>query len=147
MVELDQIWFVFQHSLPCSPHTSSIGIAALGFQWYRSSHPDPQKSPKLQIWPHCRTDAAFKPCVFSCWGTEIFRISDGAKSGEYGGWSTSSKLQSHTAAIATTDLCAGALSWWKQDSLCQFFKMSLVLLFKVPSYLSSVGLSGGKQCS
>ena len=30
--------------------------------------------------------------------------SDGAKSGEYGGWSTSSKPQSCNAAIATTDL-------------------------------------------
>ena len=26
-------------SLPCGPHTSFIGVAALGFQWYRSSHP------------------------------------------------------------------------------------------------------------
>ena len=38
--------------VPCGPHTSSIGVAALGFRWYKSSHPDPQKSPHLQIWPH-----------------------------------------------------------------------------------------------
>ena len=36
--------------------------------------------------------------------------SDGAKSGECEEWSTSSKPPSSTAAIATTDLCAGALS-------------------------------------
>ena len=33
-------------------------------------------------------------------------LSDGAKSGEYGGWSTSEKQQSCTSTIATTDLCA-----------------------------------------
>ena len=38
----------------------------------------------------------------------------------HGGWSTSSQPQSCTAAIATTDLCAGALSWWDQYSLHQF---------------------------
>ena len=32
----------FQHSLPCGPHTSSIGVAALGYPWYRIS---PRKSP------------------------------------------------------------------------------------------------------
>ena len=40
----------FQNSLSCGPHTSSIGVAVLGFLWYRSSHPDPWKSPQLQIW-------------------------------------------------------------------------------------------------
>ena len=27
MVEFDQMWFIFQHGLPCGPHTSSIGVA------------------------------------------------------------------------------------------------------------------------
>ena len=45
VVEFDQMWFIFQYSLPCGPHTSSISVAVLGFPWYRSSHPDPQKSP------------------------------------------------------------------------------------------------------
>ena len=40
------------------------GVAALGFPWYRSSHPDPQKSPQLQIWPHHRCDTASQPSVF-----------------------------------------------------------------------------------
>ena len=31
MVELDQMWFIIQQSLPCGPHTSSIGVAALRF--------------------------------------------------------------------------------------------------------------------
>ena len=56
---------------------------------------------------------------------------------------TSSKPQSCTAAIATTDLCAGALSWWNRTPFVSFpgcFEMSLVLLFKVLNYLSSVGL-------
>ena len=46
------MWLSFQHSLLCGPHTSSIGVAALGFPWYRSSHRNPRKSPQLQIWPH-----------------------------------------------------------------------------------------------
>ena len=53
-----------QHSLPCSPHTSSIGVAALGFLWYGSSHPDPRKSPELQIRPHHQSDHASQPSVF-----------------------------------------------------------------------------------
>ena len=35
----------------------------------------------------------------------------------------------------------------KQDSLPSRFEMSLVLLFKVLTFLSSVGLSLKKQCS
>ena len=27
-------------------------LQRLDFLWYRSSHPDPRKSPQLQIWPH-----------------------------------------------------------------------------------------------
>ena len=46
MVEFDQMWFIFQHSLPCGPYTSSIHIAVLGFPWYRSSHPDSWSSKK-----------------------------------------------------------------------------------------------------
>ena len=68
-----QIWpnmVYFQHCLPCGPLTSSIRVAALGFLWYRSSHPDPQKSPKLQIWPNHQSNTASKPSVFLCWETE-----------------------------------------------------------------------------
>ena len=44
----------FQHSLLCGPHTSSIHVGALGFPWYKSSHPVPRKSPQIQIWPHVK---------------------------------------------------------------------------------------------
>ena len=40
---------------------------------------------------------------------------DGAKSGEYGRWPTSSKPQSRTSAIATTELYAGALSFQSHE--------------------------------
>ena len=81
MVESELFFsFFLKHSLPCGPHTSSSGVAALGFLWYKSSRPDPQKSPELQI---CNdlyhwSDTASQPSVFSCWGTE--NKSDGAKS-------------------------------------------------------------------
>ena len=43
MVKFDQM-FIFEVSLPCGPHTPSVGVAALGFLWYGSSNPDPLKS-------------------------------------------------------------------------------------------------------
>ena len=115
---LTKMWFIFQHSLPCGPHTSFIGVAALGFMWYRSSHPDPRKTPQLQIWPHHRSDTASKPSWFFYVGEH--KIVRWCQSGEYGGWSTSSKPQSRTSAIATTDLCAGSIVLVKQDSLRKF---------------------------
>ena len=48
----------------------------LRFLWYRSSHPDPRKSPKLLIWPHHLSDTASQPSVcllFSCWEQKIVR--------------------------------------------------------------------------
>ena len=52
-----KLWFIFQHSLPCGPHTSSIGVAVLGFPWYRSSHPDPRKN------LNCRYDLIIGPIL------------------------------------------------------------------------------------
>ena len=51
---------------------------------------------------------------FSCRGTESSQMVPNQEKmeGGQGRWLTSSKPQSCTAAIATTDLCAGALSWW-----------------------------------
>ena len=68
----------FQHSLPChacGPHTSYIGVVALGLPWYRISHPDPWKSPQLQqIWPHQRSrETASQPSDFSRWGQKKVR--------------------------------------------------------------------------
>ena len=70
MVEFDQMWFIFQHSLPCGPHTSYIHIAALGFPWYRSSHPDPQKK-NLKWRSNLIIDPIQLPSrvVFSWWET------------------------------------------------------------------------------
>ena len=110
-----------------------------------------RKSRQLQIflWPHHQSDTASH--VFSCWGTENSQMVPNIN-GEYGGWSTSSKPQSCIAAIATTDLRAGALPWWN-NSLHQFSRpfwnvsCTGVPLFKVLNYLSSVGSFGRKQCS
>ena len=148
MVEFDQMWFIFQHSHPCGPRTYSIGVAALGFPGYRSTHPDPRKSSQLQMWPQHQSDTASQPSVFFRLGNR--KWSDGAKSGEYGGWPTSSKPQSRTAAIATIYLFAGALSWWNRTPLISspgHSEMSLVLLFQALNYFSSVGWSGRKQCN
>ena len=44
------MWFIFQYSLPLRPRISSIGIAALGFPWYRSSHPQIHGDDHLGHW-------------------------------------------------------------------------------------------------
>ena len=148
MVEFDQMLFIFQHSLPCGPHTSSIGFAMLGFPWYiiEAIILILKKCPQLQIWPHHWSDTTSQSSVFLCWGTENSQMVPNQENINQ----LSAKLQSCTAAIATTDLCAGALSWWNIALFFSFpghFEMSLILLFKVLNYLSSVGLSGRKQCS
>ena len=110
--------------------SASTDVAALGYLWCRNSHPDPQNKVL-----NCRYDLIIGPILLL---SQVFlyigeqKIA-GVKSGEYGGWSTSSKPQSRTAAIATTDLCAGALSWWNRTPFVSFpghFEMSLLLLFK-----------------
>ena len=104
------------NSLPCGPHTSSISVAVLGFLWYRSSHPDPQNSPQLQIWPHHRSDTASQPSVlFFMLGNR--KQSDGAKSGECGGWWTNSK----PCTVMHSSHCNHrALSWWNRTPFISF---------------------------
>ena len=71
---LTKTLFIFQHSLPCGSHTSSIGIAVLWFLWYRSSYPNLRKSPQLQIWPHHRSDSTVsQPRVFHIGEQKIVR--------------------------------------------------------------------------
>ena len=76
---------------------------------------------------------------------------DGAKSGVYGRWSTSSKPQSCTAATACNHTCVQEHCPGETGLPSAVFqavhKLSPVLLFKVLNYLSSVSLSGRKQYS
>ena len=126
MVKFDQCGLLCHYSLPCCPHTSSIGVAALGFPWYRSSHP-------LEKVLNCRYDLIIGPILlprqvfFSCWGLENSQMVPNQENTDR--WSTSSTPQSRTRAIATTDLCAGALSWWNRMSASSVypgrFEMSL----------------------
>ena len=116
MVKFDQMW-LFQHSFPLrSTHffhrcCQAWVLQRLGPIWYRSSHPDPRKSPQLLIWPRHRSATASQPRVFFIWGIENSQM---VQNQEKWGWSTNSKPQSRTATIATTDLCAGALSRWNR---------------------------------
>ena len=151
MVEFDQLWLIFfllQFSLPYCPHSYSIGIAAPGFPWYSRSHPDPRRTLQGQIWPHHQSNTASQAIVFVLW----FHVGgDGEHSqmlpnqDNYGGWSTSLKLQSRTAVTATEYLCTLLSGWSLPSSVFQTdHAMSPVLLFKVLNHLSSVGLSGRK---
>ena len=83
MVEFDQMWFIFQHSHPCGPLAYSIGVAALGFPWYRSSHPDPLKKFSTADVTSASVRYCFPAKCFFMLGNR--KLSDGAKSGEDGG--------------------------------------------------------------
>ena len=117
------MWFILPHTwhciLPCGPHTSSIGVTAFQILWYRSSHPDPRKSPQLQIWPHHLGPIPLpsQVCVFLVGEQKIVGWCQIRKIWR---WSTSLKPQSCTTAIATTDLCARALSWWNRTPFISF---------------------------
>ena len=72
MVEFHQMWFIFQHLVSPGPHTSSIGVAALGFLCYRSSHPRSTKKSSTadmtssSVWYWLLPSKMF----FLCWRTE-----------------------------------------------------------------------------
>ena len=127
MVEFDQMWFIFQHSLPCCPQNSSIGVTALGFLWNRSSHPDPRKSPQLQIWPrahHCSVSVRYcfpAKCFFHVGEQKIVR------------WCQIRRILrmiihfkatvTHSSQCNHRLLCSSTVLV-KQDSLCQFSRPS-----------------------
>ena len=140
-------FFVFQHRLPCGPHTSSIGVAELGFPWYRSSHPQAasRKSPQLQIWPHHRSDTVSQLSVvaFSCWGTENSKMVPNQKNVE---GDQPVQSQSHAQQPLQPQNCVQSIVLVKQDFLSLFtrspFRSQNIFL----NYLFNVGLSKRKQC-
>ena len=144
MVKLDKKWLIFQHILSCSPHTSSFGVAALGFLCVEAF------ILILGKVLSCRFDLITgqkmlpSQVVFSHVGEQKIGSS---KSGEYGGWSTSSipqqPLQPQTCV---QEHCPGETEH-PSSVFWAVHKMSLVLLSKVLNYLSRVGFSGRKQCS
>ena len=123
MVEFDQMWFtcIFQHtcSLPCSPHTSSIGVAELGFPQYRSSHPDPQKSPQLKIWPHYSSNTASQQSVvfFQVGEQKIVRWCQTRRI-----WKVINQFKAKVTHSSHCNhrLVCRSIVLVKQDSLCQF---------------------------
>ena len=148
MVEFPQMWFIFQHLVSPGPHTSSIGVAALGFLCYRSSPPDPRKSPQLQIYDLiiCLILTASQPSAFFhvgeqkivrwCQIRRIWRVM------------VQFKRHSHTQQPLQLQTCVQEHCPSETGLPSSVFQavheMSLVLLFKVLNYISSVGLSGRK---
>ena len=130
-----------------------FNIVSLGFPWYRSSHPDPWKSTRLQIRPYPQSDTASQPSGgFSCWGTENSQMVPNQQNieGDQPVESHSHAQQPLQPQTCVQEHCPGETGL--PSSVFQAaHKMSLVLLFKVLNYLStcSVGLhvSGKKQCS
>ena len=78
----------------------------------------------IKIVLNCRYDLIVGPIIasqlsaFSSWGTENSQMVPNQENME--GDQPSSKPQSRTATIATTDMCAGALSWWNRTPFISF---------------------------
>ena len=139
MMQWSNLWFISQHSVLCGPHTSSISVAALGFLWYRSSHPDPRKSPQLrydliigpillpsQVYVHVGERKIIRWCQIRT----IWRVINQFKA-----------TVMHSSHCNHRHVCK-RIVLVKQDSLCQF----PITTFQSPE-LANVGLSGRKQCS
>ena len=135
LVEFDKMWFIFQafqHSLPCSPYTSSIGVAALGFpRGIEVIILILAKVLNCSGWPHPIGPILLPSQFFFPMLGNRKRL-DGAKSREL--WSTSSKPQSRTATIATTDLCAGQ---------CLHFQGIFLVLAKSKEFWTPQGIFQG----
>ena len=119
VIKCGQMWFIYQHSLPCGPHTSPISVAVLEkvLSWYRYD---------LIISPILLPSQVF---FFTCWGTGNSQMMPTRENME--GEQPNQSHMSRTEAIATTDVCAGALSWSNPTPFIRFpglFEMSLVLL-------------------
>ena len=68
-----------------------------------------------------QSHTASQPNVFSCWGTENSQMVQNQENIEGDQPVPCHKMaQSCTAATATSDLCAGALSWWNRTPFFNF---------------------------
>ena len=121
MVEYDQMWFIFSlNCLPCGPHSSSIGVAALGFRWYRSSHPDPGKKSST-------ADLIFSPILlpsqvfFHVGGTENSQL---VPNEENMGGDQPVQSHSHAQQPLQSQFVCRSIVLVKQDSLRQFSRPS-----------------------
>ena len=118
---------LFQHSLPWGPHTSSIGVAVLGFPWYRSSHPDPKKESSTSDTTSsilCPSQVLFhvgeQKIVRWCQIRRIWKVINEFKA-----------TVTHSSHCNHRLVCRRALSSWNRTCFVSFpghFEMSLVLL-------------------
>ena len=135
----------FTSNLPCFPHFSSIGVAALDS---RGIEADPRISPQLLVSSTVRYCFPCSKVSFSRWGSENSQIVPNQENMD-----VNQPVQSHSCAqqplqpqTCVQEHCPGETGL--HSSVFQAIsEMSLVLHFKVLNYLSSVGLSGRKPCS
>ena len=154
------MWFIFNiqnHVVSPAVHILLPSVLqCLDSFGIRSSHPDPRKSTQLQI--QCMTSSSVWYCFpakcfvlfcfFHVWEQKV----DDAKSGEFWGWSTSSKPQSCTAAMIAAQICVQkhCPRWWTSTFFVSFsghFELSLVLLFNVLKYPTWVYLERNNAVS
>ena len=89
MVGFDLMWFIFStYSLPCGSHTFSIGVHRLDSRGIEDIILILEKVRYDLIIGPIYTASYIAKCIFMLGDR---KLSDDAKLGEYGGWSTSSK--------------------------------------------------------
>ena len=120
MVEFDQMWFIFQLVSP-AVHTLLPSVLQRLDSYGREVLILTRKSPQPQIWPHHWIKYCFPArcfCFFHVGEQRIVRWCQFRRI-----WRVINHLNAtvmQTAAIATRDLCAGALSWWNRTPFVGF---------------------------
>ena len=105
-----------------------------------------EKGPQLQIWPHHQSNNASQPSVFSLWGTENSQMVPFEENME---GDQPPQRHRHPQQPLQPQTCVQEHCPRETGPPSSVFqtvsKMSLVLLFKVMNYLSSVGYLDGNN--
>ena len=143
----NKMWLVFQRCLPCGPHISSM---LLVLQWsdFLSSWSSKKSSTADVTSLSVRYCFPAKCCCVSCWGTENSQMACQIRRK----WRQ--PVQSHSHAQQPlqrqTHVQKHCPAWNRTPFVSlpgRLRNVSIVLLLKVLNDLSSVRLSGRKQCS
>ena len=81
-----------------------------------------KKSPQLQIWPHHRSNTAYQPTVFSCWGTDNSQMVLNQEN-EYGGLINQFKATvMHSSHCNHRLVCRSIVHmfWWNKTPFISF---------------------------
>ena len=115
---------LFFNIMPLSVYTHLPVIEGPQCHFKRSPFLDCPESPPLHVWHHHLTENGFQKWPFPTLGV------NGSLIRQEGGCWMNSKPQSSMAAIAMTDMWAGAFSWWNNTPSLNFPRC-LTLIFSL----------------